>query len=61
MKWVMSLSEKFYKGYGHSSVHLLNKCETGDKTEGRVMRKQNSVRLSLFLLSMSDILCFRKE
>ena len=57
----MSLSEKFYKGYGHSPVHLLNKCETGDKTEGRAMRKQNSVRLSLFLLSMSDILCFRKE
>ena len=31
------------------------------KTEERVLRKQNSVRLSLFLLSMSDILCFRKE
>ena len=27
----MSLSEKFYKGYGHSPVHLLNKCETCNK------------------------------
>ena len=27
----MFLSEKFYKGYGHSPVHLLNKCETCNK------------------------------
>ena len=31
------------------------------KTEERVIRKYNSVKLSLFCIFMSDILCYRKE
>ena len=42
-------------------MHLFNKCETGDKTEERVIRKYNSVKLSLFCIFMSDILCFAKS
>ena len=31
MERLLFLSEKFYKGYGYSPVHLLNKCETCNK------------------------------
>ena len=37
------------QGYGHSPMHLFNKCETGDKTEERT--KWKSILFSLFLLS----------
>ena len=46
---MMSLSEKFYKGYGHSPVHLLNKCETCNKNR----RESNTVTKFREALSFS--------
>ena len=48
----MSVSEKFYKGYGHSPVHLLNKCETCNKKR----RESNAVTKSREALSFSAFL-----
>ena len=48
----MSLSEKFYKGYGHSPVHLLNKCETCNKNR----RESNAVTKFREALSFSAFL-----
>ena len=48
----MFLSEKFYKGYGHSPVHLLNKCETCNKNR----RESNAVTKSREALSFSAFL-----
>ena len=48
----MSLSEKFYKGYGHNPVHLLNKCETCNKNR----RESNAVTKSREALSFSAFL-----
>jgi len=49
---VMFLSEKFYKGYGHSPVHLLNKCETCNKNK----RESNAVTKFRKALSFSAFL-----
>ena len=51
-KWVMFLAEKFYKGYGHSPVHLLNKCETCNKNR----RESNAVTKFREALSFSAFL-----
>ena len=48
----MSLSEKFYKGYGHGPVHLLNKCETCNKNR----RESNAVTKLREALSFSAFL-----
>ncbi len=48
----MYLSEKFYKGYGHSPVHLLNKCETCNKNR----RESNAVTKFREALSFSAFL-----
>ena len=48
----MSVSEKFYKGYGHSLVHLLNKCETCNKNR----RESNAVTKFREALSFSAFL-----
>ena len=49
---MLSLSEKFYKGYGHSPVHLLNKCETCNKNR----RESNAVTKFREALSFSAFL-----
>ena len=48
----MFLAEKFYKGYGHSPVHLLNKCETCNKNR----RESNAVTKFREALSFSAFL-----
>ena len=53
----MSLSEKFYKGYGHSPVHLLNKCETCNKNR-RESASEAKFREALSLFSAFLVIFF---
>ena len=48
------------EGYGHSPMHLLNKCETCDKNIKREQCGKKN-RFALSFSAFSDILCFRKE
>ena len=48
------------EGYGHSPMHLLNKCETCDKNIKREQCGKKN-RFALSFSAFSDILCSRKE
>jgi hypothetical protein len=55
-----SCSFLFIDGYGHSPMHLLNKCETCDKNIKREQCGKKN-RFALSFSAFSDILCSRKE
>jgi hypothetical protein len=48
-------------GDGHSAMLWLNKCETGNKYRRESNAEAKFRRALSFLLSISDILCWRKE
>ena len=58
---MLSLAENFNKGMGIARCICLTNAKLAIKTEERVIRKYNSVKLSLFCIFMSDILCFAKS
>ena len=49
------------RGMGFARCICLTNAKLAIKTEERVIRKYNSVKLSLFCIFMSDILCFAKS
>ena len=57
----MFFAENFNKGMGIARCICLTNAKLAIKTEERVIRKYNSVKLSLFCIFMSDILCFAKS